>query len=99
MAYENLPLSFNETEHRFEMEIEGQQAFIDYKKSGNKIYLVHTEVAESMEGKGVAAALVNKTFHYLEEHHLQLVPLCSYVQHYLHKHPEWNKLLAEEQVD
>jgi len=96
MSYENIPLHLNATEHRFEMTVEDQPAFIDYKQAGDKMYLVHTEVAEALEGRGVAAALVDKTLHYLEEHKLKLVPLCSYVQHYVRKHPEWKRLVVEE---
>jgi predicted GNAT family acetyltransferase len=97
MEYEDLSVNHNTTEHRFEMKIDGEYAFIDYKQSGDKVYLVHTEVAAPLEGRGVAAALVEKTFKYLEEHQLKMVPYCSYVQHYLRKHPEWNRLAAERE--
>lgn len=96
MKYENIPLSFNESEHRFELTVENHKGFIDYKKSGNKMYLVHTEVDEELEGKGVASALVEKTLQYLEDHNYKLVPLCSYVRTFLQKHPEWNKLVADD---
>ena len=95
MSYENIPIHFNNTKHRFEMTVDGEPAFIDYKQRGSTIYLVHTEVAEPLEGRGVAAALVSKTLQYIEEHQLTLVPSCSYVQHYLHKHPEWYRIVAE----
>ena len=96
MSFENNPLHVNQNEHRFEIEIDDQKAFINYKKSGNKIYLIHTEVPPEIEGKGVASALVEKTLIYLQENNLQLVPMCSYVQRYLQKHPNWNTLLAAE---
>ncbi len=96
MSYENIPLNFNSTEHRFEMHVDGEYAFIDFKQKGDTIYLVHTEVAESLEGRGVAAALVNKTLKYLEEHQHKMVPFCSYVQHYLQKHPEWNRIVVKD---
>ncbi|HEX8377592.1 MAG TPA: GNAT family N-acetyltransferase [Pedobacter sp.] len=93
MNYEDIPLIYNEEAASFEFFIEGHRCFIDCKKKGNTIYLIHTEVPESLEGKGVAAALVEKTFQYLEENHLKMVPSCSYVLLYLKRHPEWNKLL------
>ena len=96
MSYENIPLHLNKDEHRFEMNIDGEYAIIDYRQSGNVVNLFHTEVAEPLEGHGVAATLVEKTLQYLEEHQLKMIPSCTYVQQYLHRHPEWNRLVAAE---
>ncbi|TKK69387.1 N-acetyltransferase [Ilyomonas limi] len=96
MAYENIPLHVNAAQHRFEMNIDGEYAFIIYRQSGNTVNLIHTEVAQPLEGQGVAATLVKKTLQYLEEHHLNMVPSCPYVQHYLRRHAEWNRLVANE---
>lgn len=98
MHYENNPLHVNKIEHRFEMEVEEQTAFIDYKQNGNKLYLVHTEVPPELEGKGVGSALVQKTLQYIEEHHFQVVPYCPFVQAFLERHHEWKRLLADEEV-
>ncbi len=96
MTYDNSSFSFNETERRFEMTANHQTAFIEYKQGGKKIYLIHTEVSESLQDKGMAAALVEKTLIFINDHHWQMVPLCSYVQHYINKHPVWNKLVVTE---
>jgi predicted GNAT family acetyltransferase len=95
MKYEDIELINNEPIHNFELFVDGSRAFIDYKHKGDKVYLIHTEVPENLKGHGVAEAIVEKTFKYLEAHHYQLVPLCSYVQVYLKRHPEWNRLLAK----
>jgi predicted GNAT family acetyltransferase len=94
MKYQNIPLINNEALHNFELTINGDRSFIDYKLKGDKIYLIHTEVPQEMEGMGVAAALVEKTFNYIEEHHLKLIPLCTYVAAFLKRHPEWKRILA-----
>ena len=96
MAYETNALHLNKANHQFEMEVDGSIAFIEYKEKGNTIYLVHTETPPELEGKGVASALVEKTLHYLDEHLLKLVPFCSFVQTYLQRHPEWNRLITED---
>ncbi len=95
MKYSEIPLINNEAIHNFELIVDGARSFIDYKLKGDKIYLIHTEVPIELEGHGVAAALVEKVFNYIEEHHLKLVPLCAYVAAYLKRHPEWNRLVAE----
>lgn len=94
MKYEDLELVNNEAGHSFELLVEDHRAFIDYKAKEDKVYLIHTEVPKELEGKGVAAALVEKTLMYLEEHHLKLIPLCPYVQSFLKRHPEWNRLVV-----
>ncbi len=96
MSYENNELVVNTADRRFEMRVDEQLAFIDYKQGGRRVFLIHTEVPAAIEGKGVASALVEKTFQYLDENHLRLVPLCAFVISYLQKHPQWNRLVAEE---
>jgi predicted GNAT family acetyltransferase len=94
MKYQEIPLVNNEAIHNFELIVDGKRSFINYKLKDDKIYLIHTEVPVELEGMGVAAALVEKAFNYIEEHHLKIVPLCVYVAAYLKRHPEWNRLLA-----
>jgi hypothetical protein len=93
MNYPETPLIYNEPDQRFEFVVDGHLSLIEFKKKGDTVYLVHTEVPEVLEGKGVAAAMVEKTLEYLEEHQLKLIPACSYVQVYLKRHPEWNRLV------
>lgn len=91
-----VPLIKNETKRRFEIEIDGHIAFIDYKDYGSQIALVHTEVPELLGGRGVAAALVEKTFNYLKEQNQLLLPFCPYVFAYLKKHPEWKYMVSKK---
>ncbi|MGB6151477.1 MAG: hypothetical protein WBG48_05750 [Pricia sp.] len=41
--YKDVPLVKNEDKKRFEIEVDGHYAFIDYKEPGNDIALVHTK--------------------------------------------------------
>lgn len=81
---------------QYQLEIDGHTAFIDYKQHGNKVFLIHTEVPAELGGQGVAATLVTKTLQDLEKNGEVLVPLCPYVQAYLKRKPEWNRLLAQQ---
>ena len=50
---EDYKLIDNEEKHRYEFQIDGKIAEIDYIKSNNgEIYLVHTEVPASLGGEG-----------------------------------------------
>lgn len=83
----------NEKTARFELTVDGYIAFIDYKQEGEEIKLIHTEVPEELAGKGIAAALVEKTLVYLEEHKNSLFPYCPYVFAYIKRHPEWKRIV------
>lgn len=96
MRYENNAFHVNTNEHRFEMDVEGNIAFIEYKQRDKKLYLTHTEMPPELEGKGVGSTLVEKTLQYIKEHHLQLVPYCPFIQSFLQRHPEWKRLEKAE---
>ena len=85
----------NSDEGRYEAHVDGQLAFVEYKEKEGKVYLVHTEVAKELEGKGVAGKLVEKVLQDIKADVKKVVPRCSYVATYIKKHPEWERLVAE----
>lgn len=86
----------NDETKRFELTVDDHIAFIDFTQRGTDVIkLIHTEVPEALGGRGVAAALVEKTLIYLEEHHFSLYPICPYVFAYIKKHPEWKRIVNE----
>lgn len=94
MPYTDLPLVNNEDNHSFEMFVGENRAFIDYQLRDDKMFLTHTEVPAILEGQGVAPALVEKVFQYLEEHQLKAVPYCSYIKAWLKRNPGWERIVA-----
>lgn len=94
--FENIPLVNNEAAHRFELTIEGHTGLIEYSQEGNKVYLLHTEIPEALEGKGAGGALVEKTLQYIESHDQQLIPYCPFVITWLKRHPQWQRLLQAD---
>ena len=97
--FDNLDLIKNEENDRFEMIVNGQTSFIDYKERNGKIYLVHTEVPGELSGQGVASSLIEKTLHYIEENGCKLVALCPMVVAYIRRHAEWKRILDLKQSD
>ncbi|MEL1245692.1 GNAT family N-acetyltransferase [Flavobacterium sp. DGU11] len=85
----------NEEGKQFELHVEGQVAFLEYYREGEKIFLTHTEVPESLRGQGIAARLVKSTFQCAKDNGLTVMPLCSYVMHYVDENPEWGDVLSE----
>ena len=84
----------NDEAGEFQLEVEGKKAFIEFKASKGRIFLVHTEVPKGLEGKGIGSTLVKQTLAMIEESKEALFPLCPFVASYIRRHPEYKKLLA-----
>lgn len=86
----------NEAGHQYEFNIDGFIAKIEYIRTGNKIYLTHTEVPGELEGQGIASDLVKKVLADIQQKELKVVPLCPFVDKYIKRHPEWEFLVFKE---
>lgn len=56
-----------------------QIAEIEFFVNGNILDIYHTGVRKKMEGKGIAAILVNTVVDYARNNHFKIIPSCSYV--------------------
>ena len=63
----------NETDHQFELPVDGDLAFVTYYRNGDVIEFLHTEVPEAAEGKGIASKVVSAALQYAEAHGLRVV--------------------------
>ncbi len=53
MNLQEIELKDNSANHHLELQAEGYTSFIDYKRTKEKLYLIHTEVPEELEGNGI----------------------------------------------
>jgi predicted GNAT family acetyltransferase len=83
----------NKDRKRYEWSIENSIAFIDYIKAGETIYLTHTEVPKTLEGKGIGSQLVAAALKEVEKEGLRLIPLCPFVALFIKKNPDWKRLV------
>ncbi len=90
----NLEVHHNTERKRFEIQINGHQAVVEYMLAGNRIIFSHTEVDAALEGQGIAALLAKTALKHAQAHHLEVMPLCPYIATYLRRHPEYQVLLA-----
>ena len=93
--YTNIPLYNNEAAQRYELLVEGQTSIIEYKQTPTHIYLLHTEVPEIQEGRGIATAIIEKALIDIDTRGLKLRPRCSAVVSFLQRHPAWYRLVDE----
>ncbi len=65
-----------------------------YRRDGARMQIVHTEVDPALQGRGIAAALVEAAVAQARRERWQVVPRCSYVRAWLRRHPEAADVLA-----
>ncbi|HMC30853.1 MAG TPA: GNAT family N-acetyltransferase [Candidatus Angelobacter sp.] len=82
------PVKHNLAEGQFEIVAEGKTAVLQYRRSGDSIRLLHTEVPESLRGRGLANQLARAALDYAHFNQLKVVPICPFIKLYLQKHPE-----------
>ncbi|PTX14161.1 hypothetical protein C8N40_1127 [Pontibacter mucosus] len=85
----------NPARHRYEATVEGKTAFIEYKLLPCVMKVLHTEVPKELEGRGLARTMTQFALKHIEEHNLQLVPLCPYMRSFLKKNPEYQRLVKQ----
>ena len=78
----------NESEQRFVTTIDGQQAELTYRSHGDRLILVHTEVPDALEGRGLGGDLVTAAVAYAVARGLTVVPQCSFARGWLERHPD-----------
>ena len=86
----------NEKLMHFEIHEGDAIAYMEYRFYKNDIAFMHTEVPESMGGKGVASALAEYAFKFAKEHKRPVMVYCPFAAAYLKRHPELRGQLDKE---
>lgn len=73
---------------RFETEVDGHAAFLEYRREGDDLVLVHTDVPPVLGGRGLGGVLVAAAVDDARARGLTLVPVCDYARSWLEKHPD-----------
>jgi uncharacterized protein len=88
------PIEHDPAHGRFSMRVDGHANVCDYRLADGVMEMVHTEVHPTLEGRGIAAALVAAAIAHARVQGLRVLPRCSYVRTWLRHHPEHADLLA-----
>lgn len=92
----NLKITDNTDELRFETPVTSGLAFISYRWEHGKLALMHTEVPEESEGNGIAKALTTFAFEQAKDQHRKVMIFCPYISAYVKRHPEYNELVEKD---
>lgn len=89
-----LTVLHNPAAQRFEVTVDGLLCQAAYRPVGDVLDIFHTGVPPALEGRGIAAQLVQAALAHARAHGLKVRPTCSYVAVYLRRHPEWADVQA-----
>lgn len=84
----------NASRRRYELEIDGQVAFLTYRRDGETLYIPHVEAPPALRGTGAAGRLMEGVMRIARAENLKVVPICGYAAAWLRRHGEWRDLTA-----
>jgi predicted GNAT family acetyltransferase len=58
-----------------------------HRRHGARLILFHTEVPDSLTGRGIGARLVRAALSYARAEQLTVVPWCPFARQWLNDHP------------
>jgi uncharacterized protein len=73
---------------RFELTSGGETAVLEYEEGESDVALLHTVVPTALAGQGVGSRLAEAAVSWAREQRLEVVPVCSFVQSWLQRHPD-----------
>lgn len=89
----------HDKEHRqFTVQLEGKIAALRYRILPNRDVweLYSTFVPPQFRGRSIGLVLVEHALNYAKKHHLQIIPSCPFVRHFINMNPEYEKLVYKD---
>ena len=84
----------NQAKDQFEATLDGHLGVLTYTEREGKLYLLHTEVDDALEGQGVGSALVRTAAEHAREQGLRVVPFCPFAKGWLERHHEYADVVS-----
>lgn len=82
--------------HRYVVRIDGRRAgLLQYRLRPESIELVHTEIYEEFEGRGLGSQLISFALQDARERGLAVLPTCPFVNDYIQRHRQYVDLVPE----
>lgn len=88
-----IPVRDNTARSRFETEIDGLTAILEYTQVDGGIVVAHTEVPPPLEGRGIASAMFQALLAAARRKKRRVIPVCPAFARYLQRHPETHDLV------
>jgi len=79
-------VSDNTAQSRFELDVDGHVAYLEYERTPNTLTLLHTEVPPEIRGRHIADRLVEAALAIGRSEGRRLVVICPFARAYLRRH-------------
>jgi uncharacterized protein len=97
MSTAQVTVADNADRERYEVRVEGKLAgFVKYRLRAESIELVHTEINEEFEGRGLGSQLISFALDDAQERGLAVLPFCPFVNDYMQRHRQYADLVPED---
>lgn len=94
MTQNSASVRHNSSQCRYELELEGSICgSATYVDDGDRQIFTHTEIDDSLEGKGLGSLLLRESLEDARRRGKRVVPQCPFVASYIERHPEWNDIV------
>jgi predicted GNAT family acetyltransferase len=84
----------NPARSRYELDLDGEIAFANYRRAGDVVSILHTEVPVHLRNRGAGAALVRGVLDAIRAEGRKVEPVCPFVKAYIERHPADRDLVA-----
>ncbi|MGY0504667.1 GNAT family N-acetyltransferase [Luteimonas sp. e5] len=81
-------------QQRFQLDVDGHAAHLDYVERDGVIAITHTIVPAAIGGRGIAGKLVQAALEHARAAGLKVDPQCSYADAWIRRHPDYEPLRA-----
>ena len=96
MSAAQITVTDNPDEARYEIRSDGELAgFVTYRLRSGLIELVHTEIDEEFEGRGLGSQLISFALDEARQRGLAVLPFCPFVNDYVKRHRRYVELVPE----
>ena len=79
---------------RYEIVVDDQVAYLTYRKNDDHVLLSHTEVPESLRGRGVGGVLAKHALDDARRAGKKVIVRCPFVTTWLRRHPEYDDIVV-----
>jgi predicted GNAT family acetyltransferase len=94
MSAAQITVADNADRERYEIRVNGRLAgFVKYGLRPESIELVHTEINDEFEGRGLGGRLISFALDDARERGLAVLPTCPFVNDYIQRHRQYAELV------